>query len=284
MVRTAYQKICEVIRFRAYILTTQPAANATPKALAAKYAENARMSKGSEAVTESFLGMAFAIQTTLFNNTKILEALRSLEDNLGMDNPLNSITKLFSIQKLSRSKEDMEWVVIALHDHIMAGVYTQVGLASRDLGTSGKALVGIYLLRRRFLAFLLSKADVHFGQGVASVLREVFGSHETYRRRYRASKGAPEPDLSYQSSWPQSVRVFANFLEDTVYKHEHPFVPCFSNAAKAGKGVAELMSYQVIEEAWKTTMSILEDEQNQAKVAAKIGERKTLHRGCFATA
>jgi hypothetical protein len=166
----------------------------------------------------------------------------------------------------------MEWVVIALHDHIMAGVYTQVGLASRDLGTSGKALVGIYLLRRKFLAFLLSKADVHFGQGVASVLREVFGNHETYRRRYRASKGAPEPDLSYQSSWPQSVRVFANFLEDTVYKHEHPFVPCFSNAAKAGKGVAELMSYQVIEEAWKTTMSILEDEQNQAKVAAKIGE------------
>ncbi len=278
MTRTTYQRICEVLRFRQHLSTTEGPSQATPKAMAARYAEKARTSSVSEVVTESFLMQALAINDKLFSLPTCLQCIRHLEELLGHENPLNGISKLTAILRGAR-REELEWVILSLHDHILSDVFKHTSLSCRELESvrGGKNLVGVYVLRKRFLAFAFSKAEVQWPASYVSVLRSVFQCHDSYRRQVCPRPREPpvaKPDLSYAASWPESIRLFAKFLEDTVYKHEQPFLGAFINAAKAGKGVEDVLAYQCFDEAWKTIMRALEDEKTHA--AAVGGDAPTL--------
>ncbi|MFM6682451.1 MAG: hypothetical protein ACKPHM_11395, partial [Dolichospermum sp.] len=64
--RTTFQIICEVLKYRCLMVQQHGAANVTQKFLANVYAEKAKMSQGSEPVTESFVRMVTFINETLF--------------------------------------------------------------------------------------------------------------------------------------------------------------------------------------------------------------------------
>jgi hypothetical protein len=59
MCRTSYQKICEVLKYRSIVERAEGPSQCTVAALAEKYKANARMSKASEVVSESFIKQAF---------------------------------------------------------------------------------------------------------------------------------------------------------------------------------------------------------------------------------
>lgn len=272
MGRTTFQKICEVLKYRSLMVQQHGAANVTQKFLANVYAEKAKMSQGSEPVTESFVHMTTFINETLFTCPEALECIRDLDARYGIENPLNGVTKLHAIAKASRDTDDLEWLAKSLWDHIITGVLT-AGISTRDLTTSGRSLLQVYLMKKRALAHLLTKADVLLKPAVAERLRVIFANHKAYRTYVRPAFGISgvtdaQVDISYQSGWSTATRMFATFIEDAVYKHEHPYSSNYINCLRAGKSITELFEYQAFDETWSTIKASL-DEEKRAEEATQ---------------
>ncbi|MFM6682452.1 MAG: hypothetical protein ACKPHM_11400 [Dolichospermum sp.] len=179
-----------------------------------------------------------------------------MDARYGIDNPLNGITKLHAIAKALRDTDDLKWLAKSLWDHIITGVLT-AGISTRYLTTSGRSLLQVYLMKKRALAHLLTKADVLLKPAVAERLRVIFANRNAYRTYVRptiaisAVTDAPV-DVNYQSGWSTAARMFA-----TVSKHEHPDISKFIICSRAGKSVTELFEYQAFDETWSTIKASL---------------------------
>ena len=282
MARTTFQKICEVLKLRAMMVQQHGPSAVTQKFLAKLYEQKAKMSQGSEPVTEGFIRQVTAINECLFSSCPVaLDCIRDLDARYGVDNPLNGITKLHSIAKAARATEELEWLTKSLWDHIVTGVLT-AGISLRDL-TAGRSLLAVYLLKRRVLGHLLAKADVMLKPAVAERFRVIFANHVAYRTHVKphaatttcvtgasavtattcvtGASAVTAADISYQADWSTGTRMFATFVEDVVYKHDHPYSVNYTNCIKAGKSVTELFEYQAFEETWSTIKATLEEEK-----------------------
>ncbi|MFM7981296.1 MAG: hypothetical protein ACKPKO_18470, partial [Candidatus Fonsibacter sp.] len=95
-----------MLKYKSWMVQQHGAANVTQKLLANVYAEKAKLSQGSEPVTESFVRMVTFISETLFTCPEALECIKDLDARYGIDNPLNGVTKLHAIAKASRDTDD----------------------------------------------------------------------------------------------------------------------------------------------------------------------------------
>ena len=131
-------------------------------------------------------------------------------------------------------------------------------------------------MKKRALAHLLTKADVLLKPAVAEKLRVIFANHKAYRTYVRpvafgisAVTDAPV-DISYQSGWSTATHMFATFIKDTVYKHEHPYNSNYINCLRAGKSVTELFEYQAFDETWSTIKASLDEEKRAEEATQAI--------------
>ena len=265
MCRTTFQKICEVIKFRAHLAATQGAAASSLKHIAEQYKAKARMSKDSEAVTDKFLACAFKTEEVVFSSPVMLECLRDLEARYGGASPLNGFTKLQAILTMCRTRHATEWVICGFHDWIvrMAGTVT---LGVRDL-TQNKCYIQSFLLKQQFLGHVLSLAATLVPANMVRDMREVFETFQTYRLRMRPLPGQAAADLAYQAEWPQSARMISLFIEDTVFKNDPPYASVFHVMGKYGKNSEDTLAYGAVGEAWTSIKAVVDDEVRLAKVA-----------------
>ena len=118
---------------------------------------------------------------------------------------------------------------------------------------------------------------------VAERFRVIFANHVAYRTNVKphaatttcvtgasavtattcvtGASAVTAADVSYQADWSTGTRMFATFVEDVVYKHDHPYSVNYTNCIKAGKSVTELFEYQAFEETWSTIKATLEEEK-----------------------
>ena len=203
-----------------------------------------------------------------------LECIQDLEVRYGVDSPLNGITKLAAIRLVSKDREDVHWVVVALWEQIRRGVYNSQTLTLRDMqGTqAGKALLLVFVLKKKMLAYLLAKADAMLPAPVSEKFRQVMANHEAYRQYVKPFPGDPDCDISYQATWTAGARMFLNFIEDVVFKNEHPLAQTFSYCARAGKTVEDVLAYQSFDEMWSSVKEALDDEKRKAEAQLALVE------------
>ena len=162
--RTAYQRIFEIITFRARRAATMGAAMG-PKALAQAFNEHARLSSKSEEVSGEYIAAAlnvhdkalklpavreaFPCQTKQLpktttddsfvaavcwtskttNESAVLrqpaaQAIEALEGRCGVDSPFNSVHKLNVIVKRSRDNAQITWCFWSVADKVISGTPT----------------------------------------------------------------------------------------------------------------------------------------------------------------
>ena len=274
MCRTSYQKICEVLKYRSIVQRSEGMSQCSAAALAERYALKARMSKASEKVTESFIRQAFLVHSDLLALPAALECIQDLEARFGVDSPLNGITKLNAISRVSKDREDVQWVLVSLWELIRRGVYNSQTLTLRDMQatSTGKALLQVFVLKKKMLAYLLAKADSMLSAPVSEKFRQVFANHEAYRQHVRAFPGDPECEVSYQATWTAGARMFLNFIEEAVFKNDYPLAQTFSYCARQNKSVEDVLAYQSFEEMWSFVKDAIDDEKRKAEAQLALVE------------
>ena len=192
-----------------------------------------------------------------------------------MDNPLNSMTKLHVMSKVSGSTDKWKttWVLHSLLDAVRSGLLLPGAITSRVLkGESGSAgLVQLWLLKHNLLEHLLTHVlgSKPFDPIVKKKMGEVYSCHETLR----AHIGFPESnsgqlDLSWQASWDPSAMALGRLIENAVYEKE--FDPTLKYALKTKKDLGDILDTEKFAAALTRIDELLQAElEAQASTTAQ---------------
>ncbi len=256
--QTAYQRICGVMRVIADRTAKHGKAAATQAKIVALYAEKA-MAVGNTAAegenqanaTESFIREAFLVVETMFSVPGVEAAIQHLDTCLGHTNPLDSVHKLGYIRRHAKTPAMIKWVTLGLVDNILAGVETVQSISVNDMKAGkGKCLVSAFVLKKQVLDYVLTRAGGMWPFNIVAKMREVFASHENFRKLYRTFEGTAANDLSYMADWPNSARFFTDFVANALFSHQHPYAGSFHTIAKTGQPMNALFKHTAFMEMW----------------------------------
>jgi hypothetical protein len=142
----------------------------------------------------------------------------------------------------------------------------------------------MYVMKYTMREYMLSSVADKLGleSKIKDKLREVLASHANYRKFLNpygvAEDPAKQPDLGWRGGWAQSEIMYLNFIERVVFTED--FDGALRTAAKMGKDVADVMTYdsfasqfgQIMETAKKEKEDVRMAEAAQSGAAAPAAE------------
>ena len=226
MSRTQLQRVYEIVFFRDQYAKTHGRDQATAANIAADYGK-ARMAKGRERISKSFVDTSLTIHARLLSIPEAERLLLEMDSSVVKDeNPFNSVHRLQAIvSKCGNSKENAMWVL-----RHMAHMVTHLAISasSADFSVEGlrgsprtgsRGLIDTILLKKKALGYLCHKLPVQLGiEGDAtwlSDLRVSLADHSAHRAPREGDGLAWRNRLT-----PAQVRYGA-FAEDLLYGVRH---------------------------------------------------------------
>ena len=225
--RDTLQRIFEVLRIRRLMEQSRGAGKVSNEALAQYYENEINLSTESEAVTATFINQTSVVYNNILKDGKNLAILRSLSEQYGHNNPLNSMTKLNTVlTKCDKQPPMITWVLEKIRDVVTSGMLDVGEISNRALKESAgghKGLVDLFVIKRQLLVHLLARDIDKRLRGSGSSKRrddiaEMLGSHSKYRSKLNPI--GTEPDLTFLAEYKDSEKMTIRAYENLIYGTE----------------------------------------------------------------
>ena len=228
----------------------------------------------SEKITESFCDMALTVYNRLvLKSPQTFELLLSLDEDEGVNNPLDSVSKLQAVVIKTGSKEGLEWFMPIFVDFFKVGLITPDDCSLRSLeGVSKtavkKGLIDVMMAKRDIRDYLFQWGhEQHIDSAILNNVKECAASINVFRRRCGYLGGARNkqhtPDQSWKSGWPNSAHLLLNLYESIVFGREYDESILENLKAKKVKP-AEMLKEEPFEELLQEVATALEAERSSA--------------------
>ncbi|CAE7398511.1 unnamed protein product [Symbiodinium sp. CCMP2592] len=227
----------------------------TNKTLAAHY-QSLKYCKRSEKVSATFVEVSLSLHKNCLCYDRVRNVCLKF-DELGLDNPLDSVHKLREIMiKCDKSRANMEWAFSMTWDwfHVAGGMPGD-GKTKKDAGDAiplsilegttanwgGKSLVNLFLFKRQIRDALWKKLEGYsWSTAVKERIRQLTIDVETCRENL----GAIDVEVigfQERSSWPESADALLLAIESLVYgyKKDDALVSCLKNR----KGIEDTLAH-----------------------------------------
>lgn len=198
--------MCEFLHFkRRKEKITGPLSN---DKLALAYREGVTASDDTEAVTDNYVEMANVVDRRVMHWENTANIVLEMDAKYGQSNPLNSITKLYTIAVKTKTDMRVEWALNTIKDMWASGTMVGETLSLRSLqGTStsgGKGIIDLFNSKMDLKDHLVSEfIDTYnlWPTNVRHTMRTVLASHANYR----STCGYDGADLTFRAAWPSSA-------------------------------------------------------------------------------
>ncbi|CAK0905696.1 unnamed protein product [Prorocentrum cordatum] len=225
--RDTLQRIFEVLRIRRLMEQSRGAGKVSNEALAQYYENEINLSTESEAVTSTVINQTSVVYNNILKDGKNLAILRSLSEQYGHNNPLNSMTKLNTVlTKCDKQPTLITWVLEKIRDVVTSGMLDVGEVSNRALKESAgghKGLVDLFVIKKQLLVYLLATDIDRRLRGSGSSKRrdeivDLLGSHSKYRSKL--SPIGNEPDLTFLAEYKDSEKMTIRAYENLIYGTE----------------------------------------------------------------
>lgn len=159
------------------------------QALSAYYTDGLRFAENSEKITFDFVENALMVHKRMMSNKRCEAIIMGLED-LGTQNPLDSIHKLAKICTKASREDMIEWSLELMVDFWRSGALKSDQLAVRQLdgkqkGSNGKGLVDVLVYKRDLLRYILTEwmEPLSWSPSEKALLREACASIAGFRSK-----------------------------------------------------------------------------------------------------
>ncbi len=248
MARSAYQRIFEIVEFKAlYEKLSGPLNN---QRLADLYNEKADMAVGAgqDAITASFVEMSVSVHRLCLSIPEAKRCIAEAEEAFMKHSPFNSVTKLYTICSRAKGIPALLWVLNSMLDAVHVKYIAASEFSLRALqAPSGRSVIDLFLLKLKMKDYLLINwlDTLAIAPQTKVRLRESLESHSSYRVHY----GKPEDtstDLTWQAGWKSSDISVSRFLGALLYAPEHDVA--LKTGLRAGKAPDEIVQIGSIAE------------------------------------
>lgn len=227
MALSAYQWVFEIALFRQKVERSH--GKLSNSDVAKLYQTNGGLAPETEQVTENMVEQA----TQVFKQVLALEGVHQViaraEERLGKNSPFNTVNKICQIARkvrdnvkdnaeLTNTNIAMDWAFRAIMDWVECSLIDPSEITVRGIlgqSTGGKSFVDLICLKLALKNYLLdiwlNNHAVGIDATVKTELRQVFGSHESFRGLFGDGKSAP--DLTWQGTWNKSSVRVAEFIK-----------------------------------------------------------------------
>ena len=212
-----------------------------------------KLAESSEQITESWVSLTLIIHNKLMvRSPDVFTMLLKLDDELGVNNPLDSITKIHLL--LGKCKERIAWGFELLVDLLNNG-----GLAAKDCsvvslkGTGSanvaKGLGDVFYIKYDILQFLLEwindqKIDTHIKQK----LRDISINVKSFRDHCGCTwnRSSARVDKAWKTGWPDAANHMVGLLETLVFSTTYDDI--ILQNVKNKKSVGNLLEVSPLDE------------------------------------
>ena len=231
-----------------------------------------------EAVSDQFMIEANTIIATMEEHPEVYVVLMDLDQELGMDSPLNTTLKLkLCISAAKGDRDTLIWVFQSIKDGALAGtskVFTKATNQEFRAGTRGNGLPNVIAMKLALKEHMLRVAAARFSMQFVSQATLVFQNHQSFRTTYVDMQGNAlgAPFLKHASP---SERQFADFLARCCFLHESPYPEALRTCVRTTKSVEDVLAHGCFCEQWDVITSMRQAEED-AKLASVEAQRKQL--------
>lgn len=220
-----------------------------------------------------FVQKALLVHEKAFTIPHVMASIQVLESlGHGKKGPYDSLTKLAGIVKKAKDPPVIEWVFATITDQVVSKQARSEDFSVRFLlgdTKTGRGVVDTYIMKFRMLEYMNTSLADQLGlpSEVKEKLREVLGSHESYRKCLSpigvASDPGLQPDLKWRSGWARSSIMYLSFVERVVYSEDYD--ASLRTATKMGKGVQDILAYESFANKWGQLQEVARKEKADEK-------------------
>ena len=131
MSRSGLQKVIEIVNFKKNMKATM--GNLSAEKVAQLYAENARVSENSEAMSDSMVDCCLTVYSRALKHEAIYKNIVKCEDRWGVGSPWHKVLKIHAVVTRARSLENITWVMNAIYDAMMRDLVKPDACSKRGL-------------------------------------------------------------------------------------------------------------------------------------------------------
>ncbi len=193
--------------------------------LAKFWEDNIRVSTSQKFMTtKSAIDVCMTLFQRMFSIPEVEDLVKRGESKDGPESWLNSIWKLQEIIYRCNRKDRILWMMYDIEDQQMAGRLTNKDISIASLKSGSKSITDPAMARLALKGHLLGPwlDALDVPPYMKKMVREIFESHESYRRLYSPIATLSEDvivDTTWIFKWPKFGRDLVDFLETAIYAH-----------------------------------------------------------------
>ena len=264
---SSLSRCLDIVNFAARMQKQKKSAQKGPKVSWAKqvsdtYNSDLVMSDYSEKVTECFVERSLAVNSRMLTkSTVVVSKLLYLDDVYGINNPLDSIHKLFAMLGKAgtgpSSVKKLEWMVLLLADLFEKGALDADQCSKRELSSK---LCDVFMAKSDFQRELLNWAAEVGVQGQSlQKIQEISVDLETYRAAlgYSWLPMDTQPSCGWRTSFPPSADLFLTVLDGCIYSTTYDDL--IVTWLRSKKALGELLKMSPLSESLDEVAEKIED-------------------------
>ncbi len=232
------------------------------KQVSESYNSDLVLSEFSEKVTECFVDRSLTVNARMLaKSTTLVAKLMYLDDVYGVNGPLDSIHKLFSMLGKAgtgpSSVKKMEWMILLLADLFENGALDADQCSKRELSNK---LLDVLMAKFDLLNELMKWATEVGVQGQSmQKIQQITVDLETYRGAlgYSWKPMDTQPACGWRVSFPPSADLFLTVLDGCIYSTTYDDV--IVTWIRSKKALGELLKMSPLSDSLEEVAQKLED-------------------------
>ena len=228
-----------------------------------------------DATSQTFVESAMNICAAMNESPAVRKCLSRLDQEEGLNNPLNSIHKInWCLKAGTASPEAMTWLFDAILDATLSKApFLMVSSLNDFRSGKGGRIPDIIVQKMDFKHHILGKATSQFSIEFTTTLREVFHSHETYRSRWKNINGQAQPS-KFLKQWSPAERLVADFVSSACFANEETYHAAYLTGIRHRRSVEELTSHSIFQEQWDNICSLWKEQQKKEAVEEETKKKE----------